>query len=177
MTGDGAAGVYNVAFTVMAAVYLLPSVIYQKFLLPKMHRWANSDRARFYKVYRQGNFAMLLLGVAAMLAIWLSAFWAIPLFFGKHYAEAVTLLNILAPCAPLMFLAFSFGGVLVTQENMRLKVKVMGGVALINVLMNLALIPTWGTKGVAISTVLSCLALMVAYFWCAQKIVFGRSEG
>ncbi|MDA8486162.1 flippase [Pseudomonas resinovorans] len=177
MIGDGAAGVYNVAFTVMAAVYLLPSVIYQKFLLPKMHRWANSDRARFYKVYRQGNFAMLLLGVAAMLAIWLSAFWAIPLFFGKQYTEAVTLLNILAPCAPLMFLAFSFGGVLVTQENMRLKVKVMGGVALINVLMNIALIPTWGAIGAAISTVLSCLALMSTYFWCAQKIVFGHSEG
>src|SRR3546814_4412984 len=46
---DEAAGVYNVAFVIMSAVYLIPSVIYQKFLLPKIHIWANHDQETFVK--------------------------------------------------------------------------------------------------------------------------------
>lgn len=37
LTGAESTGIYNVAFVVMVAVYLLPSVIYQKFMLPKLH--------------------------------------------------------------------------------------------------------------------------------------------
>src|SRR3546814_17598760 len=42
--GDEAEGVYNVAFVIMSAVYLIPSVIYQKFPLPKIHLWSNPDQ-------------------------------------------------------------------------------------------------------------------------------------
>src|SRR5690606_13992410 len=78
ITGDEAAGYYNVAFTVMMAVLLFPGIIYQKFLLPKIHRWANHDRSLFYKVYRQGNVAMLVLGLLAMAFVWLLSPFPIP---------------------------------------------------------------------------------------------------
>lgn len=172
ITGDEAAGVYNVAFTVMAAVYLFPSVIYQKFLLPKMHRWANHDRKRFYQVYRQGNVAMLVLGVVAMLAVWGTAFWAIPLLFGKQYSQAVILLNILAVCAPVVFVASSVGATLVTQEHMTKKVKYMGTIAMLNIALNFMLIPEFGAVGAAAATVISNLVLLVIYYGAAQKFVF-----
>ncbi|MDO8335211.1 MAG: oligosaccharide flippase family protein [Candidatus Saccharibacteria bacterium] len=173
LAGNADAGVYNVAFTVMAAVYLLPSVIYQKVLLPKIHRWANHDRERFYRVYRQGNIAMLVLGGGAMVAIWGSAFWAIPLLFGEQYVEAVALLNILAVSAPIVFVASSVGAVLVTQEHMVKKVKIMGGVAVLNVLLNIVLIPKYGAVGAAVTTVFSNLVLLVVYYMSAQRSVFG----
>lgn len=173
LAGNTDAGIYNVAFTVMAAVYLLPSVIYQKVLLPKIHRWANHDRERFYRVYRQGNIAMLVLGGGAMLAIWASAFWAIPLLFGEQYMDAVLLLNILALCAPIMFVASSVGATLVTQENMIRKVKYMGVVAFFNIGLNVLLIPIFGATGAAVATVLSNLLLLIIYYSAAQKLVFG----
>jgi O-antigen/teichoic acid export membrane protein len=69
MVGEESAGLYNVAFSVMAAVYLLPGVIYQKYLLPKIHRWANHDKYKFYDVYLFGNKAMLILGLLGMFGI------------------------------------------------------------------------------------------------------------
>src|SRR3546814_7151118 len=66
---DEAAGVYNVAFVIMSAVYLIPSVIYQKFLLPKIHIWANHDQETFVKAYEKGRLFMFLTGIAAMLFV------------------------------------------------------------------------------------------------------------
>jgi len=72
-------GIYSVAYTIMAGVYVFPNVIYQKYLLPKIHRWATYDKLKFYQFYRQGNIAMLLIGIAIMFGIWAIAPWLISL--------------------------------------------------------------------------------------------------
>lgn len=176
ISGDKVAGIYNVAFTVLAAVYILPSVIYQKFLLPKIHRWSNHDRVKFYEVYRKGNIVMLVLGAIAMVCIWCSGWWAIPMLFGHEYEEAVFILNILAICAPVMFVASSVGASLVTQDHMARKVKYMGAVALINVLLNVLLVPKFGAVGAAASTVICNSILLAVYYIAAQKLVFGADR-
>ena len=173
LASDQAAGIYNVAVTIMAAVYLLPSAIYQQYLLPKFHRWANYDQSRFLDVYRTGASGMLLLGVLAAGAILLLAPWVIPLLFGKEYQEAVSLLAILALCAPVRFLAVSIGATLVTQEHMRLKVLYMGMTAVINVLLNILTIPVYGAQGAAVSTLLSEIMLLTLFLLAVRKHVFG----
>ncbi|WP_407291295.1 flippase [Stutzerimonas zhaodongensis] len=172
ISGNEAAGYYNVAFTVMTAVLLFPGMIYQKFLLPKIHRWANHDRILFYKIYRKGNIIMLLLGLLAMLVVWLLSPLAIPYLFGRDYTNSVELLVVLAISAPILFVASSVGATLVTQEHMRLKVKLMGGVAILNVALNLILIPSYGAKGAAVATVISNGVLLFLYYYSASKFVF-----
>lgn len=172
LSSNSAAGIYSVAFTIMTAVYLLPGVMYQRFLLPKMHRWANHDPEMFYQVYRKGNWLMLLLGTFAMLAILVCADWAVPLLFGEAYREASSVLKILSLSAPVIFLAFSPGATLVTQEHMKVKVKYMALVAIVNVLLNLALIPRFDLQGAAVATVVSNLLLLSLYFYGARQLVF-----
>lgn len=172
ITGEEAAGYYNVAFTIMVAVLMFPAIVYQKFLLPKMHRWAHHDKALFYKVYRQGNVAMLILGLLAMVLIWLLSPPAIPFLFGSEYKEAVGLLTILAISAPILFVASSVGATLVTQEHMKTKVKLMGLVAIVNILLNLALIPFYGAGGAAFTTVISNLILLIIYYISVKLYVF-----
>ena len=174
ITGAEAAGIYNVAFIIIAAVLMLPSVVYQKFLLPKIHRWANHDRDRFYQVYRQGNILMAILGILAMLIVWTLSSWALPLLFGDNYIDSVLLLNILAICLPILFVASSVGATLVTQEYMRVKVKYMGVVAILNIALNIILIPILGALGAAISTVLSNGVLLIVYYRLAQNLVFSE---
>lgn len=176
ITGDEAAGYYNVAFTMMVAVLLFPGIIYQKFLLPKFHRWANYNRTLFYKVYSYGNAVMLLLGMLAMILVWMLSPIAIPYLFGNNYTAAVELLMILVLSAPILFVANSVGAVLVTQEHMRIKVKLMGAVALVNVVLNLIFIPVYGAYGAAVTTVVSNLILLISYYVSAQLWVFGASN-
>ena len=173
LVGNEPAGIYNVAFIVMTAAYLLPGIIYQKFLLPKIHRWANHDRARFLRVYRVGNGIMLLLGCGTTVGILLLAPLIVPLLFGKAYQEAADLLAVLAFCAPMRFLASSVGATLATQEHMQRKCGYMGAAAVVNVLLNLLLIPTYAAKGAAIATVLSEITVLALYLLGARRYVFG----
>tara|TARA_B110000503_G_scaffold118606_1_gene179667 strand:- start:95 stop:1381 length:1287 start_codon:yes stop_codon:yes gene_type:complete len=172
MIGDESAGIYNVAFVIMAAVYILPGVIYQKFLLPKIHRWANHDRQKFYLVYHTGNRVMLVLGLFSMLAIWVLTPWGIPFLFGDSYMGAVFPLSILALAAPIQFVATNVGSTLVTQEHMRRKVWLMAATALINLILNFLLIPSYGINGAALATVISYLVLLYLYIYSAKRYVF-----
>jgi O-antigen/teichoic acid export membrane protein len=172
MIGDESAGIYNVAFVIMAAVYILPGVIYQKFLLPKIHRWANHDRQKFYLVYHTGNRVMLVLGLFSMLAIWVLTPWGIPFLFGDSYKGAVFPLSILALAAPIQFVATNVGSTLVTQEHMRRKVWLMAATALINLILNFLLIPSYGINGAALATVISYLVLLYLYIYSAKRYVF-----
>lgn len=172
-TGAESAGIYNVAFTVMTAVYLLPTVIYQKFLLPKYHRWANFDRTKFLKVYRFGNGSMLMTGGLTTVVMLPVVPLLIPKLFGAEYQPAIDLLMLLAFCAPVRFLATSVGATLVTQEHMRRKVCYMGIVALINLFLNLLLIPLYAAKGAAVATLMSEVTLLALYLLAVKRHVFG----
>ena len=165
-----ASGIYNVAFIIMAAVYLFPSVIYQKYLLPKIHRWANSDRVKMLETFRLGNRYMLLFGSVAMILLWLGGWWLIPLLFGEEYIESVWVLNVLALAAPIRFVASSVGSVLVTKENMKRKVRYMGIVGLFNVILNIVMIPFFGVIGAAIASVASDSLLLFLYFQAVFKL-------
>lgn len=171
MQSDEAAGLYGVAYTIMAAAYILPSVVYQKFLLPKIHRWAVHDKDRFRESFRTGSRVMVILGIVTMVAIMLLSPVVVPALFGNGYGYSVDLLYILALAAPIRFLATSVGSVLVTQNFMKLKVKLMGLTAAVNVALNIILIPLYGATGAAISTVASEVLLLTLYF-CGVRIYF-----
>jgi len=173
LVGAKKAGIYNVAFTVMVAVYLIPGVIYQKYLLPKQHRWADHDRDQFLAVYRFGCGSMLTLGLVVMVILMLMAPWGVPLLFGKEYSEAGKLLLLLVVCVPFRFLATSVGGTLIVQEHMRSKVLYMGVVAVVNISFNLILIPTFSYYGAAAATVASEVLLLAIYLVAVRRRVFG----
>lgn len=171
---DVSVGIYNVAFAVMTAVYLLPSVVYQKYLLPKIHRWSNQDPAKMRRVYMFGNKLMLLLGTSVGLGVYFLSDWGVVLFFGEEYGMAAGYLQTLAVSVPAMFVAFNTGAVLVTKEHMKMKVKIMAAVALLNLALNFYFIPSYGAAAAAASTVVCQFALAGLYFLCSEKRVFGE---
>lgn len=171
ISGDAEAGVYNAAFVVIHAAIIFPSVLYGKFFFSKFHRWASHDVEKMRVAYRKGNVGMLLFGVAAMVFVLSSSWWFIPLLFGEQYSKAVLALNILALSLPAIFMAYSVGAVLTTGDHMRMKVLVMGVVAVFNLTLNALLVPIWGMMGAACCTVVSNFLLLFLYFILAKKAI------
>lgn len=166
------AGIYNIAFIMLGAIYLFPSILYQRFLLPKLHRWAVHDKAKLLRVHHLGNYIMLLTGMCIMAVVLVVAPIIIPKVFGSAYDGAVPLLMILAFCIPCRFLSSSIESLFVDQSNMKRKVKSMGATALINVVLNIIAIPIWGGVGAAGATVCSEIILLILFYMTARKHVY-----
>lgn len=168
---ESAVGFYNAAVVVMTAIYLFPSALYQKFLLPRLHRWAYHDAVKLQMVYSVGNFSMVVVGSVILIVLWLLAPFVLPWFFGREYIDAVPLVRILALGLPLFFLASSSGAVLVTRHHIRVKVGIMALTALFNVILNLFLIPAYGASGAAVATVLSYGLLSMLYVHNSRRVI------
>lgn len=147
--GDVHAGRFGIAMAVMAAIYLIPTTIYQKFLLSKLHRWATHDRPRFWLVYRRGIVAMLVLGVLVGSVLLLAMPPVVPIVFGRDYLGVVPVLMILALCPPIRFLSTAVGSILLSGKHMHYRVLMMGLAAIATIGLDLLLIPAHHEIGAA----------------------------
>lgn len=162
------AGLFGIAMAVMSAIYLIPSTIYQKYLLSKLHRWAVHDKPTFRRVYRQGIVGMFGLGLLVGAALALLSPWFVPLAFGEQYRDVVTVLLVLALCPPLRFLSTAVGAVLLNRPQMGYRVRAMALAALATIVLNVVLIPYYYALGAAFATVggeIALLSMMARGAW------------
>ncbi len=116
---------------------------------------------------------MLVLGIFAMLLLWVIAPWGIPFVFGTAYQDATKLLIVMSVSIPVLFVASSIGAFLVTtQDHIKKGVQYIGIVAVVNVILNIILIPIFDMMGAAISMIISNISLLTIYYFVAQKLVF-----
>lgn len=172
VAGPKASGIYNVAFLIISAIYIFPSVVYQKFLLPKLHRWANQDKKRMYDTYVNGSRIMFFIGSAIMIAVWSISSHVIPIVFGEQYEESILVLKVLAFAIPIRFLSSSVSSVLTTTKLMQMKVSIMGLGALFTIVFNITVVPYWGVMGAAITTLSTELLLLICFFFIVKKVLF-----
>lgn len=166
---DAQAGMFGISMAVMTAIYLIPSTIYHKFLLAKLHRWATHDRAKFRMVYRRGILVMFLFGAAIGAFMWLVMPHVVPLVFGHAYAGVVKILMVLALCPPIRFLSTAVGSVLLSSTHMYYRVFMMALAAVVTIGLNVLLIPAHGELGAAFAVVVGEIALLLMTWAGARK--------
>lgn len=167
--GDVHAGRFGISMAVMSAIYLIPTTIYQKFLLSKLHRWSTHDRPRFWLVYRRGIVAMFALGLAVGGALFFVMPKLVPIAFGQDYMGVVPILMVLALCPPIRFLSTAVGSVLLTGTHMYYRVLMMALAAATTIALGFLLIPTHYEMGAAYAIVGGEIVLMVATWIGARK--------
>lgn len=167
--GEEASGIYNVALTVLTVIYLFPSTIYQGYLLPKIHRWAEHDKQKITTIYHSGGKMILILGVLLMIGLSSTALWIIPLLFGDEFIVSGYVLIILSASIPIRLLGNNLASILVTENNMVKKVLYQGIGAAVNVLLNLGMIPVYGVYGAAVSTVFTEFFVTLLFIYGAKK--------
>lgn len=160
LAGGAAAAAFNVAFLVVSAAALIPGVVYTRFLVAKLNRWAEHDRDRFRDVFQLGVAAMLLVGLVVMLGIALLAGPAVRLVFGPGYAAAAAVLLVLAPGIPIRFVQMAYSSLYVSRADTVRKARYLGLGALASMLACIALVPIFGALGAAAANVLAEAVLL-----------------
>lgn len=167
--GDVHAGRFGISMAVMSAIYLIPTTIYQKFLLSKLHRWAAHDRPRFWMVYRRGIVAMLVLGIAVGGILLVAMPILVPIAFGEAYLGVIPVLTVLALCPPIRFLSTAVGSILLSGAHMYYRVLMMGLAALVTIGLDLLLIPAHRELGAAWAIVGGEIVLLATTWMGARR--------
>lgn len=167
--GDVHAGRFGISMAVMSAIYLIPTTIYQKFLLSKLHRWAAHDRPRFWMVYRRGIVAMLVLGIAVGGTLLVAMPILVPIAFGEAYLGVIPVLTVLALCPPIRFLSTAVGSILLSGAHMYYRVLMMGLAALVTIGLDLLLIPAHRELGAAWAIVGGEIVLLATTWMGARR--------
>ena len=173
LNGGEAAATFNAAFLVISAISLIPQVVYMKFLMAPLCRWAVHDRATFSAAFHVGVIAMGGAGLICMLGTLASAAWLMPLLFGPRYAASAPVLAVLALGIPLRFVGSAYGSLFLSPENTVRKARYLGIAALCALVASLALIPALGVQGAAVATVLAEAVLLVLHVRGTARFIDG----
>ena len=169
---DSDVGLYTAAFTICSMWIFVPLAI------------INSFRPMIFELKKQGNEALYLLRLKQLYSaiIWLCLFvslmitilskFIMGILFGEDYLGAINTL-----CIAIWSEAFSMigsaRGIWVLCENKNKYVKYYLGIgAIVNLLLNIALIPLWGIEGAAIATLITQIvaSLIAPLFFKSTKI-------
>jgi len=164
------AGKYGAAASILAAVYMVPNVVYQKLILPRLHRWASHSRERFVDAHVRGFRIMLALGCAVAVGVGVISPWGIPFVFGDDYKLAGLILLVLSIAIPFRFISISVGASLSLDRFVRVKVAAMFFVALLCIGLNILTISSLGVWGAVAATIAGECALALLYLRIARAV-------
>jgi O-antigen/teichoic acid export membrane protein len=156
MRGPATAGIYWAGYTIIFAILGFGAVL-SRSALPELSRArSGKDHARLPPLVLA---AVLVGGLAAMLLIG-SAGEIMTALYGKEYGLGAEALAILALAIPMNFASGILLNRLVAVGRQRLLAVAAIGGAVINVSLNLALIPALGMRGAAFATLASEAVLL-----------------
>ncbi len=127
------------------------------------------------KQYRQKIGAdsrfLFILAIVVLIATWLIGGLVISTFFSDKYLLSIPILNVIMINLPLVLLSSVFLNALYAQNKQSKIVYIFAIIAILNVSLNLILIPYLGIMGAAISTVLSYLSMTISFGWYLFRLL------
>jgi O-antigen/teichoic acid export membrane protein len=150
--GEVAVGLYGAAYRLWEAIGLLPASLLDA-MFPELSRLAGSadGHPKLRSLFRRVGRVMLVSGILLAVASALGATMLISLVYGAtgDYALVTFPFRLLVCGIPAMFLYLLSGHTLYALGKQRQVTVVMIAVGLLNVSLNLIVIPRWGLAGAA----------------------------
>jgi O-antigen/teichoic acid export membrane protein len=168
MKGDAVVGWYNAAYGLVLAFKPIPQ-LFMNALFPLMSSYFVSSKDSLKVVYEHSFKYLFILGLPLALGITLLADKIILLFYGEQFYPSIIALQILAWDVLLVFLYVCSAFILVSTDKQNQMAVIAGCTALINVILNLFLIPSFSYVGAAIATIVTETILISLYFILISK--------
>jgi O-antigen/teichoic acid export membrane protein len=162
MAGDAELGAYGAAYKLFEGSMMAPSVLLAV-SFPQLARAHNEVVARG-RLERQVAMLLLVSGVLVAGACLVGGTWLVRMIFGSGYERSVASLRVLALGLPLVYLNYGLTHFLVARDLGRITTWLALMMLVLNVALDLALIPSGKGPGAAWATVLSEIALTACCF-------------
>lgn len=171
LLGEKYAGIYNIVFTVMNVLYLLPLTFYQSYLIPKTQRWAITRRSAIVHIFDIGQKMALTFGVIIGVLVAISCYYLIPLLFGENYRLSALIIILLAVTLPIRILGNNLASILVTEKNVLKKGLCQGVGAVFNIIFNIVFVNYIGIYSFPIGSIVTEALITLLFLLITKKSV------
>ena len=169
MKGDAVVGWYNAAYRLVLVLLFIP-VAFNSAVFPLMSRFYVSSKDSLKFMFEKHFKYMLIIGFPIGVGTTLLADRFILLIFGAEYTPSIIALQILVWAIVLIFARTAFERVLESANRQIIVTEVFGGCALLNVILNVILIPRYSYIGAAVATLITDFAVFALIFVWSLKI-------
>ncbi|CAD6490802.1 MAG: Polysaccharide biosynthesis protein [Candidatus Argoarchaeum ethanivorans] len=169
MKGDVVVGWYNAAYMLVLVLLFIPTA-FNSAVFPLMSQFYVSSMDSLKFMFEKHFKYMLTLGIPIGVGITLLANKIILLIFGAEYIPSAIALQILIWAIVLIFARTAFERVLEASNRQIIVTEVFGGCALLNVILNVILIPKYSYIGAAVATLITDFTVFVILFIWSLKI-------
>lgn len=156
-------GWYNAVYKITGAA-LIPMVLISQSFYPVLSRAFKESKERIQKIWNSQMEIMIFLAFPITVGGIVLAPKIIDFIYDQSYAPSVLAFQILILMVGIMFLYNSFYQVLIVSDNQK---KIFWAVfigAIVNVILNLILIPKFSLYGAAVATVITNLLIFFLFF-------------
>lgn len=175
MQGDEVVGWYNAAYRLVFVLLLIPGAYFSS-VFPVMSKFYVSLKESLKYIYEKSVKYMVIIAVPIGVGTSLLADKVILLIFGAEYSHSIIALQILIWFTVFAFVDGVFAQLFNSVNKQIILAKVTGSCALLNVLLNVILIPKYSYIGASIATVVTeFIALSLVFIW-SLRIGYGLSS-
>ena len=167
MVGDEAVGIYSAAVRISEVWYFIPMMIVAS-VFPAILEAKKRSEAQYYQRLQHLYDLMVWLSVAVALPMTFLSTPIVTLLFGENFSASGTVLAIHIWAAVFVFLGVASSKWFLAENRQMLSFQRTALGAVVNVILNLLLIPDFGPIGAAIATVVS-YAIAAFLFDVAQQ--------
>ena len=154
MSGSDAVGTYAAAARLSEVWYFVPAAIAAS-VFPAMVRAHTGDRPSFDRWMTRLYDLMIALALPIAIVVSLLAGPLVAVLFGPEFEASGPILAVHVWAGPFVFLGAALSRWLIAEDRLKFSLARHGAGAVVNVALNLVLIPLYGGAGAAIATLVS----------------------
>jgi O-antigen/teichoic acid export membrane protein len=171
LRGDTEVGFYSAAYRLTDALVFLPTVLTTS-TFPLMSKYYKDSVDSFNFAYTRTFKYLFATGLLIAILVTFASDKIIHIVYGPEYQSSAIALQILIWTTAIMFITTLIGTTCISSGNQQIVSQRAIIAALLNVILNLILIPWIGYTGAAIATVLSTfVAMMFGLFWINKNLL------
>lgn len=163
-------GYYTVAYSLITGFYFLP-IILSHVYFPKLSQSFKNKNHNTKEYIKGFNSRLIIIGIPLTLILFIFSKQIINILYGPAYSNSLIIFQILICALILKFFTFPYGLILSALNQEKKKVLIQFITIIFNIILNIILIFKLEIIGVAISTVLSELLLLILYYIYGTKIM------
>lgn len=168
--GPGFLGWYGTAYKLTFALQFVPAAVAAA-IFPAMSAYYNANAELLRKTFERAMFYLMVIVIPMTVGIVILAKDIILSAYGEFFSPSILPLRILVLSLPFVFLNYPVGYLLNATDRQSRNTFHIGIAMVVNILLNLALIPRYTFNGAAVaSTVSSVLLFSLGYMVARQQI-------